>query len=56
MKEKRKNGTENLLNYVEKYYPDIRSAAIQRYFFSANEVYVRAFNEKDFLKIINNII
>ena len=47
--------SENLLNYVEKYYPDIRSAAIQRYFFSANEVYVRAFNEKDFLKIINNI-
>lgn len=46
---------ENLLDYVEKYYPDIRSAAIQRYFFSANEVYVRAFNEKDFLKIIDNI-
>ena len=47
--------SENLLNYVEKYYPDIRSAAIQRYFFSANEAYVRASNEKDFLKIINNI-
>lgn len=46
---------ENLLDYVEKYYPDIRSAAIQRYFFSANEVYVRAFNEKDFLKITANI-
>lgn len=47
--------SENLLDYVEKYYPDIRSAAIQRYFFSANEVYVRAFNEKDFLIITRKV-
>lgn len=47
--------SENLLNYVEKYYPDIRSAAIQRYFFSANEVYVRAFNEKTFLIITRKV-
>ena len=44
--------TDELFAYIVKYYPNIYSAAVQRYFFSANEVYVRAFNNKEYLTII----
>lgn len=36
-----------LLNYVRCNFPDIEVAAVYRYFFSANEVFTRAFEEKN---------
>lgn len=45
----------DLLNYISAYFPDIYKAGVQRYFFSANEAYIRAFNEKDYLKIISPV-
>ena len=45
----------NLLDYIAVHFPDIYKAGVQRYFFSANEVYIRAFNEKDYFKIISPV-
>lgn len=47
--------SDNLLEYIDLYYPDLHKAGVQRYFFSANEVYTKAFNEEDYLKIISPI-
>lgn len=47
--------TEQLIDYVKKYYPEIYDSAIYRFFFSANEVYVRAFREEKYLELINPI-
>ncbi len=44
-----------LLNYVRCNFPDIEVAAVYRYFFSANEVFTRAFEEKKYLKIVASI-
>lgn len=41
-----------LLVFYEKMFPAIRQAAIQRYFFSANEVFVHAFWEKNYREIV----
>jgi len=45
----------DLLSYIKDNYPLISSAGIYRYFFSANEVYVRAFNEENYIDIIAGI-
>lgn len=47
--------TSGLMDYIVKKYPQIKSAAVQRYFFSANEVYVRAFGESDYSKIVRPV-
>lgn len=44
-----------LIEYVNLKYPEIYSSAIYRYFFSANEVYIRAFNNDNYLEIIGKI-
>lgn len=44
--------SQSLLDYIVTYYPEIYKDGVQRYFFSANELYIRAFNEKDYLSII----
>ena len=41
-----------LLNYIDNQYPELHKDAVQRYFFSANEVYVNAFSEKSYSRII----
>lgn len=46
--------SENLLSYIEINYPQIINDAIFRYFFSANELYIRAFSEKKYVSIIAN--
>ncbi|MCM1059370.1 MAG: glycosyltransferase family 2 protein [Eubacterium sp.] len=46
---------ENLLDFINEKYPDIRSAGIHRYFLSANEFCARAVNEKDFLGITRKV-
>lgn len=43
---------DSLMEYINAKYPQIYDAAVQRYFFSMNEVYVRAFSEADYLQII----
>ena len=45
------DGTKNLLKYIDENYPYIHSAGVFRYFYSANELYVRAFNEEDYINI-----
>lgn len=45
------DGTKNLLKYIDENYPSIHSAGVFRYFYSANELYVRAFNEEDYINI-----
>lgn len=47
--------SQNLLDYIDSSYPDIHKAGVQRYFFSANELYIRAFNEEDYLQIVEPI-
>lgn len=44
-----------LLHYIETRCPNIIDAGVQRYFFSANEVYVRSFDERKYLSIIYDI-
>lgn len=41
-----------LLNYIDMNYPAIHDAGIYRYFISANEFYIRAFRERNYLGII----
>ena len=43
------------MDYVQRYYPRIIGSAAYRYFFSANEVYVRAFQNDNYLNIIDPI-
>ena len=47
--------SDELLSYISKYYPDIKKAAVQRYFFSANEVFTHAFGQDNYLELIQNI-
>lgn len=47
--------TDKLIEYIKDKYPRIIEAAIYRYFFSANEVYVRAFLEKKYLDLVKPI-
>lgn len=46
------NGAENLLNYIENNYPDIKKDGIFRYFYSANELVVRAFADENYITLI----
>lgn len=48
-------GAEELLKFYESKYPSLHKAAVQRYFFSANEVFVHAFSEKEYCKIVRPI-
>lgn len=45
----------HLLEYIDKYYPEIHDAGVQRYFFSANEIYIHAFFEENYLQIVEPI-
>ena len=47
--------SDELLSYISKYYPDIKKAAVQRYFFSANEVFTHAFGQDNYLELIRDI-
>lgn len=49
------DGTKNLLKYIDENYPSIHSAGVFRYFYSANELYVRAFNEENYINITKPI-
>lgn len=44
-----------LLGYIDMNYPSIHDAGIYRYFISANEFYMRAFYENNYLKIISPV-
>ena len=46
---------QNLLNYIDCHYPLIHDAGVYRFFFSANEFYIRAFDEIDYIKIIEPV-
>lgn len=47
--------TNELLYYIKVNFPAKIHAGIQRYFFSANEVFVRAFGENNYLEIVGGI-
>ena len=46
---------QDLLNHIDSYYPLIHDAGVYRFFFSANEFYIRAFDEIDYRKIIEPV-
>lgn len=48
-------GAINLLKYIDKNYPTLHEAAIFRYFYSANELYVRAFTSDKYKDIFNPV-
>lgn len=48
-------GTKNLLKYINQNYPKIHPAGVFRYYYSANELYVRAFASDDYVKIIKPV-
>lgn len=45
--------SQNLLDYIDCYYPAIHKAGVYRFFFSANEFYIRAFKENEYMSIIH---
>ena len=47
-------GANNLLKYINKNYPTLHSAGVFRYFYSANELYVRAFDSTIYVTIIKS--
>lgn len=49
------DGTKNLLRYININYPRIHAAGVFRYYYSANELYVRAFAADNYLKIIRPV-
>lgn len=46
---------QELLNYIDQNYPNIHDAGVYRFFISANEFYIRAFREDNYLEIINPV-
>ena len=46
------NAAHELLDYIDHNYPFIHDAAVYRYFMSANELYIRAFQEDTYKEII----
>lgn len=48
-------GANNLLHYIDKNYPAIHVSGLFRYFYSANELYVRAFSSPNYLKVIKPV-
>jgi glycosyltransferase involved in cell wall biosynthesis len=48
-------GAENLLKYIDKRYPELHEAGIFRYYYSANELYVRAFETSNYKNIIKPV-
>lgn len=48
-------GANNLLQYLDSNYPQLHEAGVFRYFYSANELYVRAFASKNYLNTIRTV-
>ena len=49
------DGAKNLLKYINMNYPELHDAGVFRYFYSANELYVKAFSSNDYLRIITPV-
>ena len=49
------DGAKNLLSYINKKYPQLREAGLFQYFYSANELYVRAFLSLKYIDIVRPI-
>lgn len=47
--------THNFIDYIKLYYPKLQDDSLNRLFISANEIYIRAFGEKDYKNIIKPI-
>lgn len=48
-------GAKKLLGYIDKNYPKLHAAGVFRYYYSANELYVRAFASDDYVIIIKPV-
>ena len=49
------DAVQSLLDYIDLYYPTIHKAGVNRFFAAANEFYIRAFPESNYIEIFEPV-